>query len=169
MPITMYTLAIPAFTRGFSALDGLLDKAEAFAADRGMSLAELFDARLAPDMLPFSGQIQRASDTAKNAIGRLSALEAPRLPDDEQSFTDLRDRIAKTVAFLESAKPEDLDGSETREVTLNFPNLKVTFSGEAYLLQFVLPNFYFHVTTAYDILRHKGVPIGKADFIGRLG
>lgn len=169
MPLTIYALSVPAFTRGFTALYGLLDKAEAFAADKGMPLAELFDARLAPDMLPLSGQIQRASDTSKNAIGRLSALEAPRLPDDEQSFADLRERIAKTVAYLETVKPEDLDGSETREVTLNFPNLKVTFSGEAYLLQFVLPNFYFHVTTAYDILRHKGVPIGKADFIGGLG
>ncbi|HXV30937.1 MAG TPA: DUF1993 domain-containing protein, partial [Sinorhizobium sp.] len=81
----------------------------------------------------------------------------------------LRERIAKTVAFVETVKPEDLDGSETREVTLNFPNLKVTFNGADYLLQFVLPNFYFHVTTAYDILRHKGVPIGKPDFIGRFG
>ncbi|ASY63877.1 hypothetical protein SJ05684_c24370 [Sinorhizobium sojae CCBAU 05684] len=169
MQLTMYALTVPAFTRGFTALNGLLDKAEAFAADRGTSLAELFDARLAPDMLPLSGQIQRASDTAKNAIGRLTSLEAPRLPDDEQDFAALHERIARTVAFIETVKPDDLDGSETRDVTLSFPNLKVTFNGADYLLQFVLPNFYFHVTTAYDILRHKGVPIGKADFIGRLG
>lgn len=169
MPLTMYALTVPAFTRGFTALNGLLGKAEAFADDRGMPLAELFDARLAPDMLPLSGQIQRASDTAKNAIGRLTTLEAPRLPDDEQDFAALHERIARTVAFIETVKPEDLDGSDAREITLNFPNLKVTFSGADYLLQFVLPNFYFHVTTAYDILRHKGVPIGKADFIGRLG
>jgi uncharacterized protein len=169
MPLTIYALSVPAFTRGFSALNGLLDKAETFAADKGMPLAELFDARLAPDMLPLSGQIQRASDTSKNAIGRLTALETPRFPDDEQNFAELRERIAKTVAFIETVKSEDLDGSETREVTLNFPNLKVTFSGADYLLQFVMPNFYFHVTTAYDILRHKGVPIGKADFMGRLG
>lgn len=169
MPLTIYNLSVPAFTRGFSALSVLLDKAEAFAAEKGMPLAGLIDARLAPDMLSLAGQIQRASDTAKNAIGRLTALEAPRFPDEEQSFADLRERIAKTVAFIETAKPEDFDGSETRDVTLSFPNLKVTFSGADYLLQFVLPNFYFHVTTAYDILRHEGVPIGKGDFIGRLG
>ncbi|WEX76556.1 DUF1993 domain-containing protein [Sinorhizobium numidicum] len=168
MPLTMYRLSIPAFTRGFSALGGILDKAEAFASDTGIPLAELFEARLAPDMLPLAGQVQRASDTSKNAIARLTTLEAPRFPDDEQSFADLRGRIAKTVAFFESVKPADLEGSESREVTLNFTKLKVSFSGEDYLLKFVLPNFYFHVTTAYDILRHKGVPIGKPDYIGSL-
>ncbi|OAP38156.1 hypothetical protein AU381_21420 [Sinorhizobium glycinis] len=168
MPLTMYKLSIPAFKRGFSALGGLLDKAEAFAVESGTPLDELFNARLAPDMLPLSGQIQRASDTSKNAIARLTTLEVPRFPDDEKSFADLQARIVKTVAFLETVAAEDLDGSETREVTLSFPTLKVTFSGEDYLLKFVLPNFYFHLTTAYDILRHKGVPIGKADFIGSL-
>lgn len=168
MPLTMYTLSVPVFTRGFSALGGLLDKAETFAVESGTPLDDLFNGRLAPDMLPLSGQIQRASDTSKNAIARLTTLEVPRFPDDEQSFADLRERIAKTVAFFAIVTPEDLDGSEKREVTLNFPNLKVNFGGDDYLLKFVLPNFYFHLTTAYDILRHKGVPIGKADFIGRL-
>lgn len=169
MPLTMHTLSVPAFTRGFSALSGLLDKAEAFASESGQPLSEFFDARLAPDMLPLSGQVQRASDTSKNAIARLTTLEVPRFPDDERNFDDLRQRIGKTVAFFETVKPEDLEGSERREVTLSFPNFKMTFSGEDYLLKFVLPNFYFHVTTAYAILRHKGVPIGKADFIVGLG
>ncbi|MCA1404801.1 DUF1993 domain-containing protein [Ensifer sp. IC3342] len=169
MPLTMYTLSVPAFIRGFSALAGLLDKAEAFASEKGMPLAELFEARLAPDMLPLAGQVQRASDTSKNAIGRLTTIEAPRFPDEERSFAELHERIAKTVAFLETVEPADLEGSENREVTLSFPTLKITFSGEDYLLKFVLPNFYFHVTTAHDILRHKGVSIGKADYIGGLG
>ena len=168
MPLTMYALSIPGFTRGFSALAGLLDKAEAFAAEAGTPLDELFNARLAPDMLPLSGQVQRASDTSKNAIARLTTLDVPRFPDDEQSFADLRARIAKTVAFFDTVTPDHLEGSDNREVALNFPTLKVTFSGDDYLLKFVLPNFYFHLTTAYDILRHKGVPIGKADFIGGL-
>ncbi|AFL53257.1 hypothetical protein ABIE78_000853 [Sinorhizobium fredii] len=165
MPLTMYTLSIPVFARGFSALGGLLDKAEAFAVESGTPLDDFFNARLAPDMLPLSGQIQRASDTSKNAIARLTTLEVPRFPDDEQNFADLRKRIAKTVAFFDTVTPEHLEGSEKREVTLSFPNLKVTFSGDDYLLKFVLPNFYFHLTTAYDILRHRGVPIGKTDYI----
>jgi hypothetical protein len=165
----MYKLSIPVFTRGFSALGGLLDKAEGFAVESGTPLDELFNARLAPDMLPLAGQVQRASDTSKNAIARLTTIEMPRFPDEEQNFADLRERIAKTVAFLETVTPDHLVGSEGREVTLNFPTLKVTFSGEDYLLKFVLPNFYFHITTAYDILRHKGVPIGKADYIVGLG
>ncbi|NRP70275.1 hypothetical protein ILFOPFJJ_01154 [Ensifer psoraleae] len=169
MPLTMYKLSVPAFIRGFSALGGMLDKAEAFASEKGIPLTELFEARLAPDMLPLAGQIQRASDTSKNAIGRLTTIEPPRFPDEERSFAELRERIAKTVAFLGTIRPGDLEGSENREVTLNFPKLKVTFTGEDYLLQFVLPNFYFHITTAYDILRHKGVPIGKGDYIGGLG
>ncbi|MCA1367781.1 DUF1993 domain-containing protein [Bradyrhizobium sp. BRP14] len=169
MPLTMYTLSVPAFTRGFSALSGILDKAETFTSQAGLPLAELCDARLAPDMLPLAGQIQRASDTSKNAIARLTTHDVPRFPDEERTFADLRERIAKTVAFFEAVKPEDLDGSQTREVTLSFPSFKTTLSGEDYLTKFVLPNFYFHVTTAYAILRHKGVPIGKADYIVGLG
>ncbi|MNY54962.1 hypothetical protein D3C86_1908960 [compost metagenome] len=109
--------------------------------------------------------MQRASDTSKGTIARLTALEVPSFPDEEKTFGELRERIGKTVAFLETVRPSDLDGSETREVTLTFTKLKMTLSGEDYLLKFVLPNFYFHLTTAYDILRHKGVPVGKADFI----
>lgn len=165
MALTMYRLSVPTFVHGFAVLSKLLDKAETHAGETGLSLDDLVNARLTADMLPFSGQVQRASDTSKGTIARLTDLQVPSFPDEEKTFADLRERIGKTVAFLETVRPADLDGSETREVTLNFTKLKMTLSGEDYLLKFVLPNFYFHLTTAYDILRHKGVPVGKADFI----
>lgn len=165
MALTIYQLSVPAFIRGLGVLGKLLDKAEAFAGEKGVALDDLFNARLAPDMLTLAGQVQRVSDTSKGAIGRLTSIEVPRFPDEEKTVAELRERIAKTLAFLETVQPVDLEGSESREVVLNFPNLKVTFTGEEYLLKFVLPNFYFHLTTAYDILRHKGVPVGKADFL----
>lgn len=165
MALTMYQLSVPAFIRGLNVLSKLLDKAEAFAGEKGIALEDIFGARLAPDMLTLAGQVQRISDTSKGAISRLTSIEVPRFPDEETNFADLRERIAKTLAFLETVRPADLEDSGSREVTLNFPNLKVSFSGEEYLQKFVLPNFYFHLTTAYDILRHKGVPVGKADFL----
>lgn len=165
MTLTMYRLSVPTFVHGFNVLGKLLDKAESHAGETGLALDELVNARLVADMLPLSGQVQRASDTSKGTIARLTALQVPSFPDEEKTFGELRERIGKTVAFLETVRPSDLEGSETREVTLNFTKLKMTLSGEDYLLKFVLPNFYFHLTTAYDILRHKGVPVGKADFI----
>jgi hypothetical protein len=116
-------------------------------------------------MLPFSAQIQRVSDTAKNAMGRLTAIEAPKFPDVEKDFAELRERIAKTVAFLESVDADAMNGSEEKEVTLNF-GTKMAFSGQDYVLQFVLPNFYFHLMAAYAILRHNGAPVGKLDYLG---
>ncbi len=165
MALTMYRLSVPTFVHGFGVLGKLLDKAEVHSGETGLSLDDLVNARLTADMLPLSGQVQRASDTSKGTIARLTTLPVPSFPDEEKTFADLRERIGKTVTFLETVRPTDLDGSETREVTLNFTKLKMTLSGEDYLLKFVLPNFYFHLTTAYDILRHKGVPVGKADFI----
>lgn len=165
MALTMYRLSVPTFVHGFGVLGKLLDKAEAHASETGLSLDDLVNARLTADMLPLSGQVQRASDTSKGTIARLTDLAVPSFPDEEKTFADLRERIGKSVAFLETVRPADLNGSDTREVTLNFTKLKMTLSGEDYLLKFVLPNFYFHLTTAYDILRHKGVPVGKADFI----
>ncbi|OOG67868.1 hypothetical protein B0E45_20930 [Sinorhizobium sp. A49] len=165
MALTMYRLSVPTFVHGFAVLGKLLDKAEVHAKETGLSLDDLVNARLTADMLPLSGQVQRASDTSKGTIARLTDLQVPGFPDEEKTFAELRERIGKTVTFLETVRPADLEGSETREVTLNFTKLKMTLSGEDYLLKFVLPNFYFHLTTAYDILRHKGVPVGKADFI----
>lgn len=168
MSLSMHKISVPAFVRGFSVLSSLIDKAEAFAAEKKIAPAVLFNARLAPDMLPFSGQIQRASDTSKGVIARLTTIEVPRFPDEEANFSELRERIAKTVAFLESIDPSALDGTESNEVALKFGKLGITLNGEEYILKFVLPNFYFHVTTAQNILRHNGVPVGKLDYLGAL-
>ncbi len=143
-------------------LSSLIDKAEAFAAEKKIDQAVLVNARLAPDMLPFAGQIQRASDTAKATIGRLTTIEIPKFPDEEKTFAELRERVAKTVAFLETVDQSALEGSESKEVTLSSGQLKVTLDGVEYILKFALPNFYFHVTTAQNILRHNGVPGWKA-------
>jgi hypothetical protein len=169
MSLSMHEISIPAFVRGFSVLSSLIDKAEAFAAEKKINPAVLVNARLAPDMLPFSGQIQRASDTSKAVIGRLTTIEVPKFPDEEANFAELRERIAKTVAFLESVDRSALDGSGEKEVTLNSGHLKVTLSGAQYILKFALPNFYFHVTTAQNILRHNGLQVGKLDYLGPLG
>lgn len=169
MPLPIYDLTIPAFLRAFKNLAAQLEKAEAHAAANAIPLEELFAARLAPDMLPLSGQVQRASDTAKGAVGRLSDLAMPKFPDDEATFSDLKDRIAKTVSFLESVKPGDLENSGARMVNLTAGKLSIDFDGDTYVTQFALPNFYFHVTTAYAILRNRGVRVGKMDFIGMLG
>jgi len=164
MSVSMYKLSVPVFIRGLNVLAGLLDKAEAHAAEKNIPLDDLFNARLAPDMLPLSGQIQRVSDTSKNAIGRLSDVAAPSFPDEETTFAELRERVAKTIAFLETVKPSDLENSDSRDVNIAFGKVKFNFTGDDYLLKFALPNFFFHVTTAYDILRNQGVAIGKADF-----
>jgi uncharacterized protein len=166
MSVSMYKLSVPVFIRGLNVLAGLLDKAEAHAAERKIPLDDLFNARLAPDMLPLSGQIQRVSDTSKNAIGRLTGVPAPSFPDEEKTFAELRERIAKTIAFLETVKPSDLEKSDSRDVTISFSKVKFTFSGDDYLLKFALPNFFFHVTTTHDILRNQGVAIGKVDYLG---
>jgi hypothetical protein len=161
----MYQASIPVFIRGLTVMSGLLRKAEDHARDRDLDPASLIEARLAPDMLPLSGQVQRASDTSKLSGVRLSGIAAPSFPDKETSFPELQERIAKTVAYLESIPPESLDGSEGRSIELTFGSHKPTFRGDSYLLTFALPNFYFHVATAHGILRHKGIAIGKADFL----
>lgn len=166
MPLSMYQISVPVFIRGFSILSALIAKAEAYAQEKKIDPSVLVSARLAPDMLPLAGQIQRASDTAKATIARLTDVKAPSFPDDEVSFADLKARIAKTVAFLESLDTSVLDDSEGREVTLSFGPHKAHLAGHEYMLQFALPNFFFHVTTAHDILRHNGVPIGKLDYLG---
>jgi len=166
MSVSMHKISVPVFIRGLNVLAGLLDKAEAHAAEEKIPLDDLFNARLAPDMLPLSGQIQRVSDTSKNAIGRLTGVPAPSFPDEEKTFSELRERIAKTIAFLETVKPSDLEKSEERDVAINFGKLKFTFTGDDYLLKFAVPNFFFHVTTAYDILRNQGVSVGKVDYLG---
>ncbi|MCX8280645.1 DUF1993 domain-containing protein [Phyllobacterium sp. 0TCS1.6C] len=168
MSLSLYSVAVPALLRGLSIASSLIDKAEHYAAEKKIDPLVLFNARLAPDMLPFSGQVQRMSDTSKNMIGRLTDIAAPSFPDNETNFDELKQRLAKTAAFLESVDEAALADSAAREVMLNFGKMKVALSGQDYVLKFVLPNFYFHVTTAQNILRHNGAPVGKLDYIGSL-
>ncbi|AOF91629.1 DUF1993 domain-containing protein [Sinorhizobium sp. RAC02] len=167
MSISPYELSIPTFQRGFAVLSKLLDKAEAFAEEKKIKPEILVNARLSPDMLSLAGQIQRLSDTAKGAASRLTATEAPSFPDDETTLADLRARIDKTTTYLTSVPETAYEGAAERSVVLKTRGQEVHFTGKDYLLTFALPNFYFHLTTAYAILRHNGVPVGKLDFLGR--
>lgn len=166
MAISIYDQLVPVFSQMLDALDKVLVKAETDAAARKIDLQVFFNERLAPDMLPLSRQVQIMSDQAKNGSSRLAGQEPPKWPDDEATFADLHKRIASTIAHLKSFKPEQFDGAETRAIELKFPNATLNFTGKDYFLKFVVPNFYFHYTTAYAILRHNGVPIGKTDFLG---
>ncbi len=167
MSISPYSASIPAFQHGFAVLAKLLDKAEAYAEEKNFKPQVLVDARLAPDMLSLAGQVQRLSDTAKGAAARLTATEAPAFADDEVTLADLRARIEKTAAYLASVPEAAFEGVEERTVVLKTRHREVSFTGQDYLLTHALPNFYFHLTTAYAILRHNGVPVGKLDFLGR--
>jgi hypothetical protein len=146
-------------------LSKILDKAVAQAKSEDIDLKTLLEARLAPDMHPFTRQIQIASDAARN-VARLAGNEPPSFPDTETTFPELHERIAKTIAFLKSVPKEKLEGAETRKIEMKIPNRTLEFPGSLYLTGFMLPNFYFHVTTAYGLLRHKGIQIGKMDFLG---
>jgi uncharacterized protein len=168
MSLTMYRASVPVFIRGLEVCSDLLTKGAAFAKEKGLADADVIGARLAPDMLPLSAQIQRASDTAKASAQRLADVDAPKFDDDEDSFAALQERIAKTIAYLRSIPQNALDDSDTRTVTLKFPDFSPSFSGIDYLFGFGLPNFYFHVVTTHDILRHLGAPLGKRDYLGPL-
>ena len=165
MSFGMWEASVPMFVSTLGDMRAWLDKA---AAEKGE--AALLEARLAPDMKPLPAQYQMASDTAKNALARLSGTDAPTMPDNEQSFAELRERGDKTIAYLNGFDVAALAGSETREVELRFPNgMGYRWPGAAYLTGFALPNFYFHATTAYAILRNAGVALGKPDFLQHLG
>jgi uncharacterized protein len=166
MKISMYQASVPMFIRMLNNLAAILDKGAAHAEAKKIDPSVLINARLYPDMLPLARQIQIAGDSAKGAAARLAGLEPPKYEDTEASFSDLKGRIQKTISYLNTLKPEQIDGSEERAVTLPIRGQPVTFQGLPYLLNHAVPNFYFHVTTAYDILRHCGVEIGKADFLG---
>lgn len=167
MPISMYRLTVPLFQRGLATLGGYLDKAETFAGEKGLNPSDLVAARLSPDMLPLSGQYQRATDTAKLAISRLTGVDAPKFEDNETTIAELRARLAKTEAYLATIAPDALDGTETREVVIAPGGNKVIFRGDEYLATFALPNFYFHISMAHAILRNQGVSVGKMDYLGR--
>ena len=166
MTISMYQASVPVFLQGLKALSGILTKAEANAAERKIDPQTFLSARLAPDMLTLTRQVQIATDHAKGAPSRLSGQVAPKFEDNEASFEALQARIARTVAHLKSFAAADLDGSQDRTIELKSGGRELSFTGQQYLQHFALPNFYFHCTTAYAILRHNGVPLGKLDFMG---
>ena len=168
MPLLMYQASVPAFLRTLSSLSAILDKAAAHAAARKIDPSVLLNTRLYPDMFPLVRQVQLASDFAKGAGARLAGMEPPKYPDTEAGFDELKTRLGKTVDFLKGLKPAQIDGSEDRQITLTIGGEPHTFKGQPYLVNFALPNFYFHVTAAYAILRHCGVEIGKRDFVGPL-
>ena len=168
MSFGMYQASVPAFLTMLKNLTAILDKAEAYAADREIDPQVLLSWRLAPDMFPLTRQIQIAADFAKGTTARLAGKEVPKYADDEKSFAELKARLAKTVKFVESIAPKDFDGSESRDIALTVGGQEMRFKGEPYLVHFALPNFYFHATTAYDILRRCGVEIGKRDFMGAI-
>lgn len=166
MALTMHQASVPVFVRALTVLATLLDKGEQHAEEHGIVPDVLLGARLKEDMLPLSAQVQRASDASKLAVQRLSGVEAPKFADDEATFQQLRERIANTIAYLESVAPAQLEDSAGRIVKLSAGAFEQEFQGDAYLLSFALPNFFFHIVTAYDILRHNGVALGKRDYLG---
>jgi hypothetical protein len=165
LAISLYDAAIPGYLRMLRNLSAMLDKAEAHAKTTGADLSTYVQARLAPDMAPFNRQIHMASDAAKGGSARLAGIEPPSFPDVEETFPDLKARIAKTIAFVESVKREQVEGDENRPIELKFPNGSMTFTARDFLFNFSLPNFHFHVVTAYDLLRAQGVPLGKMDYL----
>ena len=167
MPVSMYSVSVPVFMQHLNGLSAVLDKAAAWATARKVNEADLLNMRLSPDMFPLLRQIRAATDHAINGAGRPAGKELPKFANDETTIAQLKDRIAKTVEFLKSVKPSELDGTEEKDISITFPNGNVReFTGQSLLLGNSLPNFYFHATTAYDILRQCGLEIGKRDFMG---
>lgn len=167
MTISMYQASVPTFVRMLNNLAAILEKAAAQADAKKWDPAVLINARLYPDMLPFVQQIQIAADGAKGGAARLAGMEPPKYEDNEKSFPELIARVRKTIEYLNTLKPAQIDGSEEKTITLQMRNSTLTLQGMPYLLNRVLPNFYFHVTTAYAILRHNGVELGKQDYLGK--
>jgi uncharacterized protein len=168
MTLSMYQASVPVFVRVLGNLSAVLDKGAAFAEAKKIEPSVLINARLAPDMFPLSRQVQISSDTVKGGAARLAGIEVPSYPDTESTFPELQQRIAKTLAFVQTVKSAQIDGSEERQITLKAGPRELQFKGQDYLLNFVLPNLFFHVTAAYAILRHNGVEIGKQDFLGKI-
>jgi hypothetical protein len=166
MSLSMYSASVPVFVHTLGNLARWLDKAEASAEARKFDPTVLLGVRLAPDMLPLVKQVQIACDTAKFAVARLAGAEAPKFDDTEATFDELRQRVRKTVAFVQSVPAAQVDGSEEREITVPRRVGPLLLKGEAYLKHYALPNFFFHVTTTYALLRHNGVELGKSDYLG---
>lgn len=168
MSISMYKASVPVCIRMLNNLIGILDKGAAHCDERGIDPTVLVHGRLYPDMFPLVRQVQIASDIAKRGAARLAGLEPETVPDTETGFDDMIGRVRGVIAFLEAFEPAQIDGSEARPITFKLRGADVTFDGQTFLLNFVLPNVFFHITTAYNILRHNGVVIGKPDYLGQL-
>jgi hypothetical protein len=165
MSISMYSASVPVFVHMLEGVTLWLDKAEAHAAAKKFDPSVYLGLRLAPDLLPYNNQIQIASDAAKFGVARLAGIEAPKFEDTEASLADLRERVRRTIAFLQSVPAAQVDGSEDKDVVVPRRAGPATLKGEFYLKHFALPNFYFHVTTTYALLRHNGVELGKSDYL----
>ena len=168
MSASLYGSTAAQFVRGLQNLSALLEKGAAWAKENGKSEEEVLNTRLADDMYPLARQVQITSDMSKGAIARLSGTAAPAMEDNEVTFAQLQERIAKTLRFIESVDVAKLEGDESREIVVKAKNHELKFTAHSYVTAFAVPNFYFHITTAYNILRHLGVNIGKADFIGAI-
>jgi len=164
----MYDVSIPIFTLSLTNLSAILDKAASHEQSKKVDPKVIPQVRLIVDMLPLSAQIQIACDTAKGAAARLAGVEVPKHEDTEATLAELKARVAKTLDFIKTIKSEQLQGAESREIVLKFPQTTLKFTGINYLTNFVLPNFFFHVTTAYALLRKNGVDLGKRDFLGSI-
>lgn len=168
MTISMYQASIPILIRTLNNLVGILEKGEAHASDKNIEPTVLIDSRLYPDMFPLARQVQIASDISRRSAARLAGVEAPQIQDTEATFPELIERLQKTIAYLKTFTAEQIDGTEEKDVTVPVGGEEtITMQGWPYLSLFVIPNVYFHVTTAYDILRHNGVEVGKRDFLGQ--
>lgn len=165
MALSLFDCSIPRYLRMLRNVSTWLDKAEAHAKENGLELSAILEARLAPDMAPFTRQIQFLSDAAKGGAARLAGVQPPSFPDVETTLPELRTRIADTVAFVESIKREQVDGREGATIELPIPNRVLTFTGEEFLFGFSMPNFLFHVVTTYGLLRGQGVPLAKMDYL----
>jgi hypothetical protein len=166
MTLSMYDASVPVFKQILGSLSSILEQAETHAAERKIDPDALLQCRLYPDMFPFTRQVQIAADFAKGAAARLAGVPVPAFDDNEHSFADLKARIAKTLAFIDALPKAQIEGSEERAISTGSGDKARHFTGQTYLVHYALPHFYFHATTAYAILRHNGVAIGKKDFIG---
>jgi hypothetical protein len=167
MKLSMYQASVPPITRALNNLAAILEKGAAHAETKKIDPAVLINSRLFPDMFPLAKQVQIASDIAKGGAARLAGAEPPAFEDNETTFAELAERLRKTVAYLETLKPEQIDGSEDKTVSWQTRSATKSMQGMPYLMNHVLPNVHFHVTTAYNILRHNGIEIGKQDFLGK--
>lgn len=165
MSISMYTASVPVYVQFLTALAGVLKKAEEHCATKKIDPSVLVAARLYPDMFALARQVQIATDHAKGSLARLAGVEIPSFADTETTFSELQARVAKTLVFVQSFKPAQIDGSDDKDIVLEIHGNKFEFNGAGYLTTWALPNFFFHLTTAYAILRHSGVEIGKRDFM----